>query len=149
MRRNRPARQDIGNREIVAAWRQAGASVLRIDPAGDRHQRGAPDYLVGYREQNFLVELKRPGQRLRPEQARWHLLWRGQNVRVVDNVSDALYAIGLAVPHTKASRAVVLDLRRESDAFERRAKLVSSAHDYHGSSDWEDGHTETRIPDDY
>lgn len=98
MRRNRPARQDQGNKEIVAAWRQVGASVLRIDPAGDRHQRGAPDYLVGFRGSDYLIELKRPGEKLRPEQAMWHRLWKGRKVQTVDNATDALAAIGFSMP---------------------------------------------------
>jgi hypothetical protein len=98
MRRNRPARQDAGNRKIVAAWRQVGASVLRIDPAGDRHQRGAPDYLVGFRGSDFLIEIKRPGEQLRTEQAMWHRIWKGRKVQTVDNTRDALSAIGFAIP---------------------------------------------------
>jgi hypothetical protein len=148
MRRNRPARQDKGNREIVAAWRQVGATVLRIDPAGDRHQRGAPDYLVGYRGQNFLVELKRPGETLRPEQAAWHRLWRGRKVQTVDNSTDALSAIGFAMSRTKASRAKDLELRRQSVDFDARHGLISSARDYRaGSADWDLHWQETPIPD--
>jgi len=120
MRRNRPARQDQGNKEIVAAWRQIGASVLRIDPAGDRHQRGAPDYLVGFRGSDFLIEIKRPGEKLRPEQAMWHRLWKGRKVQTVDNTRDALSAIGFAVPTR-----------------------------YGGSSAWEDAHEPLPIPGRY
>ena len=120
MRRNRPARQDQGNREIVALWRQVGASVLRIDPAGDRHQKGAPDYLVGFRGKDYLIELKRPGEKLRPEQEMWHRLWKGRKVQTVDNENDALLAIRFAVP-----------ARRK------------------GSSAWEDAHEPLPVPGRY
>lgn len=88
-------RQDRGSKEIVAAWRSLGATVLRIDPAMDRHQRGAPDCLVGYRGRNILVELKAPGEKPRMDQILWHRKWRGQKVRVASSVPEALAAIGV------------------------------------------------------
>jgi hypothetical protein len=149
VRRNRPARQDKGNREIVAVWRQVGATVLRIDPAGDRHQKGCPDYLVGFRGQDYLIELKRPGETLRPEQVAWHRLWKGRNVRTVDNTHDALDAIGFAMPYTSASRAAALDLRQKSDAFESRSRMRSSAKSYRTpeGDPWADPGSTTKIPE--
>lgn len=95
MRRPRLARQDRGNEVIVAAWRTMGATVLRIDPAGDRHQKGAPDYLVGYRGIDYLIELKAPGKPPLPEQETWHAKWRGNKVRVASSITEALSAIGV------------------------------------------------------
>jgi hypothetical protein len=59
--------------------------------------RGVPDLLVGFRGQNFLLELKdgskRPSERkLTDDQQEWHQQWRGQ-VAVVESVDEALRLI--------------------------------------------------------
>src|SRR3972149_216305 len=146
MRRNRPARQDKGNKEIVAAWRQVGASVLRIDPAGDRHQKGAPDYLVGFRGSDYRIELKRPGETLRPEQAAWHRVWKGRKVQTVDNVRDAWRAIGFYAPSTKAARSTALAIRKTSDDFERRNHCRGVIREDPAGDAWADAWTESPPP---
>ena len=93
----RAARIDTNHGDIVDALRAAGASVQTLASVG----RGVPDLLVGYRHQNFLVEVKRPlgpqggesKSRLTDDQRSWHGSWRGR-VDVVRTVSDALALLG-------------------------------------------------------
>lgn len=90
----RRANVDINHREIVAALRSIGATVQDLAAVG----RGCPDLLVGYRGQNWLIEVKRADNgpkkaALRPEQATWHDAWRGQTA-VAHSIDEALRAIG-------------------------------------------------------
>ncbi len=88
------ARVDANQPLITAALRQVGATVQPIHTVG----KGCPDLLVGYRGENFLLELKdgdkRPSARkLTSFEAEWHETWRGK-VFVVCDVKEALTAIG-------------------------------------------------------
>lgn len=87
----RRARTDSNQSEIVAAFRQAGASVAITSALG----HGFPDLVVGFRGRNLLVEVK-PGDAKDPRQ---HQLsedeqrfvdgWRGQYQKV-ESIEDAL-----------------------------------------------------------
>ena len=87
------ARVDANQAEIVAALRQAGASVWII---------GLPvDLLVGYRGQSLLMEVKTVTGKRNPKPARHTELqksfmvdWRGGPVSTVTDVRGALTAIG-------------------------------------------------------
>ena len=87
MRLRHAARVDANQTEIVRALRQVGAHVEII---------GRPvDLLVGFRGQNFLLEVKRCGARARrdqQEQRDWMGTWTGQVARV-ESVEQALAAI--------------------------------------------------------
>ena len=84
--RNITAGKPDGNQaEIVSALRELGATVLIISGVG----HNAPDLVVGYRGRNFLMEVKQPGEDLRPGQQDWHAAWQGE-VNVVRSISDAL-----------------------------------------------------------
>ena len=90
----RAAKVDANQSEIVAALRGAGATVQPLHDVG----RGCPDLLVGFRGDNYAIEVKDgekpPSKRkLTPDQVRWHGDWRGRVV-VVTGVDDALRAIG-------------------------------------------------------
>jgi len=90
----RIARVDANQKAIVAALRKVGATVHSLASVGD----GCPDLLVGFRGDNFLLEVKdgdKPPsrRRLRDKQKDWHEQWRGR-VSVVENCADALAAIG-------------------------------------------------------
>lgn len=79
-----------GNRMvIVQALRAAGVTVDLL-PGG----KGRPDLMCGRKGVNYLLEVKRPKGKLRPEQIQWHTTWLGQ-VCVVRCVADALRAVGL------------------------------------------------------
>jgi len=90
----RIARVDANQKAIVSALRKAGASVQSLATVGD----GCPDLVVGFRGDNYLLEIKdgnkSPSKRqLREKQRDWHERWRGR-VCVVENCADALAAIG-------------------------------------------------------
>lgn len=79
--RNRAAqgRQDANQPEIVAALQYVGATVQVLSAVG----QGCPDILIGWKGQNYLVEIKNPDkpkgdQKLTPDQVKWHGWWTGQ-----------------------------------------------------------------------
>jgi hypothetical protein len=75
---------DANHRDIVAALKQAGASV---------DHRGPGDALVGFRGRTFILEIKTRLGRLRPSQESFQLTWRG-HYAVVRTLDEALRAIG-------------------------------------------------------
>lgn len=88
------ARVDANQSAIVDALRAVGASVQSLAMVG----RGVPDLLVGFRAQNWLLEVKDGGKpasarRLTPDETAWHDGWRGQ-VATVASIEEALHAIG-------------------------------------------------------
>lgn len=86
-----PAKTDRNQREIVATLRQVGATVQPIHEIGG----GCPDILVGFRGQNYLIEVKAPGseRRLTRLEVEWLEEWRGQSA-VVSTSEQALDIIG-------------------------------------------------------
>lgn len=84
----RDAKVDHNQTEIVSALRQIGASVYPLHFAGN----GCPDLLVGFRDRNYLLEIKTPKGKLNAEQRTFHQSWRGQ-ICVVKSASEAVSAI--------------------------------------------------------
>lgn len=73
------AKIDANQREIVDALRAVGCSVQLLAQVGN----GCPDLLVGWRNRNFLLEVKdgakKPSARkLTPDQVAWCEAWRGE-----------------------------------------------------------------------
>ena len=92
----RAAKVDANQTEIVKALRDVGASVQSLASVG----KGVPDLLVGWRGQNYLIEVKDGAkqackQRLTPDQVEWHGQWLGQKA-VVNSVSAALQVLGVS-----------------------------------------------------
>lgn len=90
----RASKVDANQAEIVRALRGVGCSVQPLHAVGG----GVPDLLVGYRNNNFLVEVKdgnKPpwARQLTGQQREWHDAWRG-NVAVVKDVGEALTLVG-------------------------------------------------------
>lgn len=85
-----PKRVDRNQSQIVAALREVGATVTPTHMVG----RGYPDISVGFRGNNYLIEIKSPRGKLTPDEIRWHDEWRGQ-VAIVRTVDDAFKVIGL------------------------------------------------------
>ena len=88
------ARIDSNQPEIALALRQVGCSVEFLHQVG----RGVPDLLV-YAPmigKTLLIEVKVPGEKLSPDEARWHAAWRGE-VYVIDSVEEALACVGVEV----------------------------------------------------
>jgi hypothetical protein len=91
VRRN--ARVDSNQSLITEALRDIGASVQPLHTVG----KGCPDLLVGYRAQNFVLEVKdgeKPpsGRRLTADEQTWHDGWQGV-VHVVETVEQALSVV--------------------------------------------------------
>lgn len=86
----RAARVDENQAEIVLGLRKFGASVQPLHAVG----QGCPDLLVGYRNRNYLIEVKNPekpkaDQNLTPRQVGWHSDWQG-HVRIVRTTEEAI-----------------------------------------------------------
>lgn len=86
----RRAKVDINQPAIVESFRVRGAQVLHLHQVGD----GCPDLLVGYRGALGLVEVKRPGEGLNPDQqqffSQWGTAYPVYVVRSDEDVSDVL-----------------------------------------------------------
>ena len=82
-------RIDSTHNAIVCALRDMGASVTSLAAVG----LGVPDLVVGWRHQNFLLEVKSEKGQLNLYQKAFHRMWNGQ-VAVVRTPDDALRAIG-------------------------------------------------------
>lgn len=94
MTRRLAAKVDINQAEIVAALRRCGATVQSLASIG----HGCPDLLVGYREINYLMEIKDGNKaasrrQLTDDELCWLSDWRGQAF-VVESIDDALAIIG-------------------------------------------------------
>ena len=75
----RVARVDENQPRIVEALRAIGATVQPLHAIG----QGCPDLLVGYKNNNYLIEIKDgekvPSRRqLTVDQVKWHGSWMGQ-----------------------------------------------------------------------
>jgi hypothetical protein len=85
-----PKRIDANQREIVAACRACGATVLILSNVG----KGCPDLLIGYHGVNYLVEIKdgsKPPsqQKLTPAERLFFDSWRGKAF-IIRTVNDAI-----------------------------------------------------------
>ncbi len=91
-------RTDANQPAIVKHLRQIpGVSVEILAAVGG----GVPDLLVGYRGENYLLEVKDPAKipskrRLTDDQEVWHANWRGQ-AAVVMTFEDCVRVIGYPV----------------------------------------------------
>ena len=84
---------DDNHKEIVNALISVGASVQSLAATG----KGVPDLLVGFKGENFLLEVKDgrkpPYQRkLTNAQQSWHGKWCG-SVSIVNNSDEAIEII--------------------------------------------------------
>jgi Holliday junction resolvase len=86
------ARIDTNHKQIVAALRQVGATVVSL--ASMKH--GCPDLLVGYAGETLLMEIKRDSKaKFTPDQLDFMAKWRGGPVSRVDSVDSAIRALGV------------------------------------------------------
>lgn len=81
-------RRDNNHREIVTALRHAGMTVLDLASVGG----GCPDLLVGWRGQQWLVEVKSDGGRLTAAQQEFLDTWAG-DVIVAHDIEEAITQI--------------------------------------------------------
>jgi Holliday junction resolvase len=84
------ARIDSNHKEIVAALREAGATVVSL--ASMKH--GCPDILVGYQNETILMEIKRDAKaKFTPDQLDFLGKWKGGAISRVDSVEAAIRAL--------------------------------------------------------
>ena len=91
-------KRDKSEPAIVSALESVGATVEQL-PTG----KGVPDLLVGYKGENYLLEVKRKPEKgkvygshvkLNKKQEIWHKCWRG-SVSIVRTPEEALAVIGI------------------------------------------------------
>jgi hypothetical protein len=92
----RAAKIDANQTQVVLALQAAGATVQSLAAVG----QGVPDLLVGFQGKTLLMEVKdgqKPpsARRLTEDQLKWHGVWRGGPLAVVDGVDAALRALGV------------------------------------------------------
>jgi Holliday junction resolvase len=86
------ARIDTNHKEIVAALRQAGATVVSM--ASLKH--GTPDILVGYAGETILMEIKKDAKaKFTPDQLKFMADWKGGSISRVDSADAAIRALGV------------------------------------------------------
>ena len=86
------ARIDTNHKEIVAALREVGATVVSL--ASMKH--GCPDLLVGYQNETLLMEIKKDSKaKFTPDQLEFMAKWRGGAISRVDSVDAAIRALGI------------------------------------------------------
>lgn len=73
----------------MTALRKAGATVVSISDIGN----GCPDLLVGFRGDNYLMEVKDGLEKLTADEAEFARSWEGESY-VVRSVEAALKIIG-------------------------------------------------------
>jgi len=88
-------RRDANEPAIIDALLAVGASVQQLE---DRDKAGLTDLLVGWidllgRKHNLLMEVKVPGELLRPKQVEFHARWKGPIV-VVESSYQAVGYLG-------------------------------------------------------
>ena len=81
---------DANQAEIVAALRQAGASVLVLSRVG----QGCADLAAGIRGETFFLEVKTDKGKLTPAETKFQEGWRG-HYAIVRTPEEALRAIGV------------------------------------------------------
>ena len=86
-------RTDHNQTEIVALLRKMGASVWITSALG----KGAPDFVVGIRSVNLLVECKDGSKcasrrNLTPHEADFHANWKGQ-ICIIESMDEAIALI--------------------------------------------------------
>lgn len=85
---------DENQPEIVQALERCGATVWKVN--------GTFDLIVGFQGKNHILEVKNPrlekgGGRhgLTPSQVKLMGGWKGDEIHIVENISEALEAVGI------------------------------------------------------
>lgn len=91
----RAKRVDDNQANIVKQIRRLGITVVHLHTIG----KGCPDLLLGYRNKNFLIELKdslktESQKKLTDDEKEFFSTWRGQ-VSKCETIDDILKVIGL------------------------------------------------------
>lgn len=91
----RAKRVDDNQKQIVSQLRQLGATVRHLHMVGD----GLPDIIVGYRKQNFLIEIKdgkkiKSKKKLTDDEQEFFDTWKGQ-VDKCETLEEIIKVVGL------------------------------------------------------
>lgn len=70
-RRKAGGRTDANHVAVVDALRAVGVLVQSLGACG----LGVPDLLCAVPESTFLIEVKQAGEKLTPDQKKWHAAW--------------------------------------------------------------------------
>ena len=86
----RAARTDSNHKEVVAAFRKFGCSVLQLHTVG----AGCPDLCIGLNKKSILVEVKdgnkvKSARALTKDEQKFHDEWKG-SLFVVENLGDVI-----------------------------------------------------------
>lgn len=81
------SRRDDNDKEITDALRAVGADVEHWGTDG------APDKVVSYHGNTYLIEIKMKGKKLTDKQVEFHTLWRGP-ICIAYSAEEALRYIG-------------------------------------------------------
>lgn len=91
----RAKRVDDNQKRIVEQLRRLNISVQHLHTVG----QGCPDLLLGFRNKNFLIELKdekkvASAKKLTPDEEKFFSQWRGQVTRC-ENLEEILKVVGI------------------------------------------------------
>ena len=92
------AKKDINQTPIIDLLRKVpGVSVLITSQLG----KGAPDFIIGYQQKNYMIELKNPDmppskRKLTKDEKKFHAQWAGQ-IDIALTFEDCLRIIGIEV----------------------------------------------------
>jgi len=91
MKGGRGGRKDHNQKEIVEALRQGGAAILDLSDIGN----GAPDLLVSFSGELYLVEIKNPNtfygkKGFNKLQQKWSDEWAGRKPIILTSVDEAI-----------------------------------------------------------
>ena len=81
------AKRDSNERPIIDGLEGVGATVVQLSV------KGVCDLLVGFREVNYLIEVKQDKGKLTPDQDTFFEWWQGQK-GIARTLDDALRIIG-------------------------------------------------------
>ena len=87
-------RIDLNQQAIIDALRNVGAAVLDTSSVGG----GCCDLIVGFRKENFLIEVKNPDNSygrngFNKRQQQWNRYWAGRTPEIAYSIDDALNII--------------------------------------------------------
>ena len=96
------AQRDANERAILDAITAAGGTYIQLS---DTRKAGIPDLCVGIDGETYLIEVKKRGGNLNPEQQWWAQVWKGGAVRVIHGPREFLVMIGRLKPWAKGDAA--------------------------------------------
>jgi Holliday junction resolvase len=88
----RNPKRDANEAGIIRDLKKCGCSVQQLSG------KDIPDLLVGFKGENYLLEVKSKGGKAQQNQIDWACEWRGKKPRLVRTTEEALIALGIVKP---------------------------------------------------